>query len=233
MAQQQAEKHGKVRAFRKHAKEALASAARSARRLFAGRKLDNMLIRAAERGDNKAMMRLINAGADITARNKDGRTVLQRATNNIDNRACELLIQEYSKAGGDVKELIVAKDSGGWTSLHWAAINCDLDEFCALLIKEYAKAGGNVKELNAAKDKDGKTALHRAAERGHINTCALLLDNGADINTKDKKGNTALMLSEWTHQEDTLEFLKLYSVKKMLGKTADMFISSFRECYSS
>ena len=40
----------------------------------------------------------------------------------------------------------------------------------------------------SAKDTD----LHRAAKNGHAETVSLLLDNGADINAKNRDGQTAL-----------------------------------------
>ena len=38
-----------------------------------------------------------------------------------------------------------------------------------------------------------KTFLHRACEQGHYQLTELLLDKGADIESKDKEGNTPLM----------------------------------------
>ncbi|KAH6955703.1 ankyrin repeat-containing domain protein, partial [Ilyonectria sp. MPI-CAGE-AT-0026] len=40
-------------------------------------------------------------------------------------------------------------------------------------------------------DEDGRTALHRAADRGHEAVVRVLLEKGADVTIKDKKGRTA------------------------------------------
>jgi len=40
---------------------------------------------------------------------------------------------------------------------------------------------------------DGRTPLFYAAQIGHLNVCKELLDRGANVNTQDKFGRTALM----------------------------------------
>ena len=42
-------------------------------------------------------------------------------------------------------------------------------------------------------DFTGETALIKAATAGHDNIVKLLLQNGADVNTKNKQGETALL----------------------------------------
>lgn len=46
-------------------------------------------------------------------------------------------------------------------------------------------------EVNVA-DKDGFTPLHFAAQQQHADVAALLIEAGADLNTRNKFGNTPL-----------------------------------------
>ena len=39
---------------------------------------------------------------------------------------------------------------------------------------------------------DGATPLHFAAFGGHLRTCMVLMESGADVNAQDAEGNTAL-----------------------------------------
>ena len=63
-------------------------------------------------------------------------------------------------------------DVGGYTKLHIAASNGDVDEVKCLLA-----AGADVNGLN---DFD-HSALHFAAEHGYVEVVRLLVDHGADI----------------------------------------------------
>lgn len=69
----------------------------------------------------------------------------------------------------------------GWTALHFAAQNNDL-EAVELLLKHDAKVD--------IADKDGCTALHWTAINDGHETAQLLLSAGADKNVKDKDGKT-------------------------------------------
>ena len=47
-----------------------------------------------------------------------------------------------------------------------------------------------------AKDEIGITALMLAAHDGHLNVVKFLIDRGADVNAKDKRGYTALGIAD-------------------------------------
>ena len=57
-------------------------------------------------------------------------------------------------------------------------------------VKRFLKAGG---EINAQGHHYGITPLMAAAKGGHSEVLNYLLEAGADIHTRDKGGNTALM----------------------------------------
>lgn len=52
-------------------------------------------------------------------------------------------------------------------------------------------------QVNDRDEKLGRTPLMYACMRGHISTALTLLQLGADINLRDKKGNTALIMAIW------------------------------------
>ncbi len=123
--------------------------------------LDTALLDIVTGGNKKEIVRLIKEGAKITATDYFHKTTLHMVAGKGNAETCALLISEYAKAGGDVKELITAKNVDGWIALHIAARE-GLTQNCALIIQEYAKAGGDVKELITAKDNEGKIPLNYA-----------------------------------------------------------------------
>jgi len=116
---------------------------------------------------------LIEQGANINAKDPDGRTLLILAINDQNLEICQLLINH----GADVN----AKDNRGRTALMGAASLGNL-KICQLLIDHEA-------DVNA-KDNKGWTALMAAADRDHLKICQLLINHGADINVKNNNGWT-------------------------------------------
>jgi cytohesin len=57
-------------------------------------------------------------------------------------------------------------------------------------VKQYLDGGGDV---NAKDDFDGRTPLHYAAQLGHKEIVELLIANDADVNAKNKYGETPLL----------------------------------------
>ena len=136
--------------------------------------------------------KLIDAGADINARNKDGSTALMLATCNGEDgeTVCDLLL----KAGAGINE----KNNDGWTPLMWAARN-STPGVCKIMI-------GAGADINARK-KDGSTALMLAtynSERASA-ICDLLIMKGAEINVQNNDGDTALI---WAIRNSTGEVCK-------------------------
>ena len=71
----------------------------------------------------------------------------------------------------------------GWTDLHSAAFDGNVEE-----VKELLKKGANPN----VREKDGDTPLHVAARKGSVDVVELLLKHGADPNILDKYGWTPL-----------------------------------------
>jgi len=139
--------------------------------------------------------------------------------------------REALKDGADVN----ARDSEGWTALHWAASGRSV-EIVRLLLKAGADINAQdntgstaliwaVNPINMAdsetetvklllenganvdtKNNRGETALIEELKSGNTDCITLLLKAGADVNTKDKKGKTALMQ---TAPYENVEIVKL------------------------
>ncbi|MBD3287305.1 hypothetical protein GF337_00740 [candidate division KSB1 bacterium] len=54
----------------------------------------------------------------------------------------------------------------------------------------------------------GVTPLHSAAHNGHAKLARLLIDNGADVNTKTDKGQTPLQIARERNQSETAAVLE-------------------------
>lgn len=157
-------------------------------------------------GVEKVQQDLTN-GADVNAKDDDGKTALMVAAYNIEGKpeVARVLLEH----GADVN----AKDSRGKTALIWAT---DGVHQAPEVVRVLLQHGADVN----AKDKDGKTALEYArlffhedvanliiahgvanpsrqlvqdASRGSLEAVQLDLAHGADVNAKDKVGRTALM----------------------------------------
>lgn len=141
--------------------------------------------RAASRRQADAARALIDAGADLNARDNNGWTLLTSAASSGHADVVKLLLG----AGADVN----ARSVSGSTPLSWA-VTAGHADVAKLLIG----AGADVN----AQDKDGWTLLHWAASSGHADVAKVLLDGGADVNARDKDGSTPLrMAMSWGHAD--------------------------------
>ncbi len=138
------------------------------------------LLRAvqSEHVNARTIERLIEAGADVNAKDEDGRTALMliaeanhRNSRNTLREAIAMLI----KYGADVN----AKDNYGRTALMSAHSNAEAT-------KALIKTGANVN----ARDEGGYTALMGA---NNAEVAKALIKAGADVNARTEGGFTALM----------------------------------------
>ncbi len=119
---------------------------------------------------------LLKQGADVNARDEDGKTVLMYA--------CDYGLIDIARMLLEYGANVNAKDKYGGTALMEGCYDNEID--IVRLLLEY---GANVN----AKDKYGVTALMHARFL-EIDTVRLLLEYGANVNAKDKNnGETALM----------------------------------------
>ena len=171
----------------------------------------------------KRIERLIEAGADVNAKDDSGMTALIRIVGRIGwggdwnkgdkdrMEAVKLLI----KYGADIN----AQDNEGHTALMRAAFHLEQHE--VELVKLLIKAGADVN----IKDNEGKTALMYVST---LETVKALIKAGADVNAKDNDGKTALIhFATWN------EVVKILikagadvNAKDNDGKTALMYVST-------
>ncbi|XP_036355469.1 ankyrin-1-like [Octopus sinensis] len=120
---------------------------------------------------------LIDAGAEMGARNDKGFRALYLAVDGRHLESVELLLSRGSEVNMKVK--------GGSTPLHLAA-ELEWTDGLEVLLKQTDV------EVNARSD-DGQTPLHRACCNGHTHTVGLLLGhNGIDANVVNIFGDTPL-----------------------------------------
>ncbi len=127
---------------------------------------------------------LLEHGADVNARSRDGYTPLNFATQKGSKEGVALLLEKGAKI--DMADmfhrtpLIIAEKSGFTTlrgmmlALHNAARNGDAAQ-AAVLIKKYP-------QLVNARDSESKTPLHYAAQLNHVEIAGQLIEAGADVN---------------------------------------------------
>jgi uncharacterized protein len=114
---------------------------------------------------------LVANGADVNLAANDGMTPFLQATLGVSSgkvtmEICDLL----RKNGANINAALQRKSAMGWTALHYAAINGDVE-----LVKYLIKYGSNVNKATA----DGSTPLYLAQLGKHEEIIKLLKNSGA------------------------------------------------------
>uniref|UniRef100_A0A3P9N190 Euchromatic histone-lysine N-methyltransferase 2 n=1 Tax=Poecilia reticulata TaxID=8081 RepID=A0A3P9N190_POERE len=188
---------------------------------------------AAQRGLLEVCYMLIQAGAQVDAKDKDLRTPLLEAVINnhvdvarylIQNGACVYHIEEDGYTGlhhaaklGNLEIVnmlletgqvdVNAQDNGGWTPIIWAAEHKHVQ-----VIKSLLNRGADV----SIKDKELNVCLHWAAYAGNIDIAELVLNSGCSLASVNVHGDTPLHIAA---REGYLECVTLF-----LSRGADIDI---------
>jgi ankyrin repeat protein len=165
----------------------------------------------------KSTQLLIEAGADVNARDQRGHSALTLACSNPCGANLEV-VEQLMAAGSAID----GKGPGGMTALMYAAVYDLSSEAVQVLLKASAdvtardnrgwtalmhatrrrtdpigvvqllvQAGAQVNARNAS----GGTALSHAAYQGHVKTVQYLIGAGAEVNTRDNASWTPLICS--------------------------------------
>jgi len=122
---------------------------------------------------------LLNCDVDINAQNDEGNSALHLAAmNNLPEMVTHLLQHNVNTS---------LKNKDGNSVFH-LAVHKNLSDVFEILL---SYKGENLKNLDV-QDNNGNTALHLMACAGQVDSCSLLVAQGADVNVKNQSGNTAL-----------------------------------------
>jgi ankyrin repeat protein len=133
---------------------------------------------------------LIDAGANLNARNCRNETALQLAIDNEKFDIAKILII----AGADVNK----QDRFRLTALHHASKRGNLS-----IMKMLIEAGA---DLNTQRF-DGLTALHQAVYSKYLDGVKTLIEAGADLNAQNRYGQTALHVAAAENHIDIVKML--------------------------
>lgn len=164
------------------------------------------LLLAADMGDTRGVIALLQRGLDVNTTDRDGNTLLMMAARNGNAELAAFLMKnraslfKFNRNGDDalmlaafkgdleiVKALVAAGadlQHGGWGALHYAAF------------QGHAPVAGHLLQHGApVNGTNGQTALMLAANNGHAAVCDLLLAAGAETALVDPQGKTAADLA--------------------------------------
>ncbi len=183
------------------------------------------LLEAAARGDLTGVKNLLDQGADINVKNKDGITALMLASADGYKDIVELLLTQGVDVNAVNNNGETALDLSSYTEIkkllrpYDQPITPDVLCYAARVgdipaIERYIARGVDVN----ARANEGLTALIEASLEGKKDVVALLLKTGADINTRTDYGLTALMAASRNGHSDL--------VKLLLAKRANVNIKN-------
>ena len=167
--------------------------------------MDNLhetaLYKAAENGDIDAVRLLLDYGADVNL----GRETPLIAALSDDSKNMHAIVQLLIDNGADVHR---CTDTSLWSTVMLAAVNHP--ECLPLLIE----AGADINYVcRGITDYYSYTALMWAAEDGVTESVKILLENGADIHAKNKRGKTALDLAMTNQHTEIVQLLQAAGAK--------------------
>lgn len=165
---------------------------------------ETALMKACSKGHLEVVKALLAHQADVNVKNIYGHTALMIASWQNNLELVKLLI--YNNAE------INAKDNKGNTALMWTGgEKYESDEIDVDEIEDRIKGHLKVAKYlitNGADMKNVGELLMHATKYGDLEMVKSLVDYGADVNAKDKYGQTALMIASKVPHPEIVKFLK-------------------------
>ncbi len=161
------------------------------------------LMSALRNNSNKEVIQvLIDAGADVHARYKDGWSLLMWASMNKNKEVIQFLLDN------DVD--VNARGEDGFTALMVASKITSNPEVIKMLLDNDADV--HVRSIH------GWTSLMLASWGSrNLEVIQLLLDSGADVNARNDNGGTSLMIASRNNTIEAVELLFAASDKKRVN----------------
>ncbi|KAI9867970.1 MAG: hypothetical protein M1813_007792 [Trichoglossum hirsutum] len=154
------------------------------------RKNQSPLLRAAENGHEVVVKLLLEKGAQLESKDKNGQTPLSYAARSGHEAVVKLLLEKGAQ--------LESKDQDSQTPLSWAAENGH-EAVVKLLLEKGAQL--------ESKDKYDQTPLLYAAENGHEAVVKLLLEKSAQLESKNKDDQTSLLYAAQSGHEAVVKLL--------------------------
>lgn len=148
-------------------------------------------IAATIKKPGKVLMALVNGGALLDYRTKEGCTALHKAVQANSLEAVTTLLELGSSPN--------YKDAKGLTPLYWAVVQPTDPLLCEGLLHDRATIG--------AQDLQGWQEVHQACRLGLTQHLEQLLFYGADMNARNASGNTPLHVCAVNSQESCARLL--------------------------
>lgn len=160
---------------------------------------------AAQSGSAKIVSILLNSGADINDDDVFGRTALHSAAADGNLEIVKLLVERGANLN--------LCDRQGISTLALAVRYSGNLDVARYLLQKLAAQGDKNSYITAV-DIRGQTVLHAAAAGGNLGIVKLLIEEGADLGLRDKKGNSALSWAVQGGSMDIVQYLLLQFAAK-------------------
>mmetsp|Transcript_120617 Transcript_120617/g.257602 ORF Transcript_120617/g.257602 Transcript_120617/m.257602 type:complete len:255 (-) Transcript_120617:68-832(-) len=159
------------------------------------------LLRATKTDSRKVLEWLIMCKADLNTQTKELNSALHKAAKRCRPEAAEMLCA----AGADPN----LKNKGGATPLMLAVMHRSAEDVVKVLLRHKL-------DLNAQKDV-GYTALMLAARMGNSFAVGALIKAKAELEVKDKQGETALTKAHKHHKDEVCQMLMQSGARPQKG----------------